>query len=44
MTVRIGNWDVRPLGGGMGCLAMIAASILLSIVLTVVINLLLQTR
>jgi hypothetical protein len=36
--MRIGNWEVQPLGGWMGCLAMIAASILLSIILTVLIN------
>ncbi|WP_272893890.1 hypothetical protein [Nonomuraea sp. MG754425] len=40
--MRIGKWDVRPLGGWMGCLAMIVASIVLSVVLTVVINLLLK--
>lgn len=39
--MRFGNWDVRPLGGWMGCLMMIAVSILLSVLLTVVINLLL---
>ncbi|SEU06299.1 hypothetical protein SAMN05421811_105528 [Nonomuraea wenchangensis] len=36
--MRFGNWDVRPLGGWMGCLLMIIASVLLSIVLTVVVN------
>ncbi|GAA3100515.1 hypothetical protein GCM10020001_016590 [Nonomuraea salmonea] len=39
--MRFGNWDVRPLGGWMGCLAMIVVSVLLSILLTIVINLLL---
>ena len=28
--VRIGNVEVRPLGGGIGCLVMILGSILLS--------------
>ena len=37
--MRIGNTDVRPLGGAPGCLAMIALSILASVVLTVALNL-----
>lgn len=36
--MRFGDWDVRPLGGWIGCLAMILISLLLSIVLTVVVN------
>jgi hypothetical protein len=40
--MRIGNVDVRPLGGGPGCLAMILVSIALSIMLTVLLNLLLR--
>ncbi|WP_281175518.1 hypothetical protein [Nitriliruptor alkaliphilus] len=41
--MRIGrNLDVRPLGGRPGCLAMILFSILASIALTVVLNLLLR--
>lgn len=32
---------VRPLGGGIGCLAMIGFSILASVVLTLLLNLLL---
>jgi hypothetical protein len=32
---------VRPLGGAVGCLAMIAISVLLSVVLTVLLNVLL---
>ncbi|MCP2322809.1 hypothetical protein HDA40_001316 [Hamadaea flava] len=36
--MRIGNWDVRPLGGATGCLIMIAVSIGLSILLTVLLN------
>jgi len=34
--------QVRPLGGGIGCLAMIAFSVLASLLLTVVANLLLR--
>lgn len=37
--MRIGDWEVRVLGGWAGCLTMILVSILLSIVLTVLINL-----
>ncbi|HEX2049667.1 MAG TPA: hypothetical protein VHJ34_03420 [Actinomycetota bacterium] len=40
--MRFGNFDIRPLGGGAGCLGMILASILLSIALTVILNLLLR--
>jgi hypothetical protein len=32
---------VRPLGGALGCVAMIVVSVLLSVVLTVALNLLL---
>jgi hypothetical protein len=40
--VRFGNVEVRPLGGGPGCLVMILVSITLSVVLTVLANLLLR--
>jgi hypothetical protein len=40
--MRMGNWEVRPLGGGPGCLAMILLSVVASVVLTVVLNLLLR--
>jgi hypothetical protein len=40
--MRMGNWEVRPLGRGPGCLAMIAVSVLASLVLTLVLNLLLR--
>ena len=40
--MRFGNTDIRPLGGGSGCLWMILGSILLSVVATVVVNLLLR--
>jgi hypothetical protein len=36
--VKIGNWDVRPLGGALGCAIMLLASVLASIVLTVLVN------
>ncbi|TQM48043.1 hypothetical protein FHU43_2996 [Halopolyspora algeriensis] len=39
--MRIGNTEIRPLGGGAGCLTMILLSILLSVLLTVALNLLL---
>ena len=39
--MRFGNVEVRPLGGGVGCLMMILFSIVASVVLTVVLNLLL---
>jgi hypothetical protein len=40
--MRFGNVEVRPLGGGAGCLTMILISILASVVLTVLLNLLLR--
>jgi hypothetical protein len=40
--MRIGNVEIRPLGGGMGCLLMILGSLLLSIILTVVLNALIR--
>jgi hypothetical protein len=39
VAVRFGNVEIRPLGGGAGCLAMLVVSALLSILLTVVVNL-----
>jgi hypothetical protein len=33
------NVEVRPLGGGLGCLAMILVSIIASVLLTVLVNL-----
>ena len=40
--MRIGrNLEVRPLGGGLGCLAMILVSVVLSVALTVLLNVLL---
>jgi hypothetical protein len=40
--MRIGNLEVRPLGGGPGCLLMILLSIALSVALTLGLNLLLR--
>jgi hypothetical protein len=40
--MRLGNVDIRPVGGGLGCLAMIAGSILLSVLCTVGANLLVR--
>jgi hypothetical protein len=40
MPVRFGrNVEVRPLGGGPGCLLMLLVSVLLSVGLTVLVNL-----
>jgi hypothetical protein len=40
--VRVGRWDVQPLGGGIGCFTMILFSVVASIVLTVLLNLLIR--
>jgi hypothetical protein len=37
--MRIGNSDVRFLGGPAGCLIMLVLSVLASVVLTIVLNL-----
>jgi hypothetical protein len=39
---RRGNIRVRPLGGGPGCLAMILFSVVASVLLTVLVNVLLR--
>ncbi|MGH2807557.1 MAG: hypothetical protein ACRDKT_09800 [Actinomycetota bacterium] len=39
--MRFGNVEIRPLGGGFGCLLMILISIGLSVLGTVLLNLLL---
>jgi hypothetical protein len=39
--MRIGNTEIRPVGGGLGCLLMILFSVVASIALTVLLNLLL---
>lgn len=38
--MRLGNVEIRPLGGGIGCLMMIAISVIGSILLTLLVNLL----
>lgn len=41
--MRLGrNLEVRPLGGGAGCVVMILVSIVASVVLTVVLNVVLR--
>jgi hypothetical protein len=40
--MRFGNGDIRPLGGGVGCLFMVLGSILLSVLCTVGANLLIR--
>ncbi|HEY7224070.1 MAG TPA: hypothetical protein VH561_10840 [Micromonosporaceae bacterium] len=40
--MRIGDVEVRPLGGGPGCLLMVVGSILASVILTVLLNLFLR--
>ena len=41
-SMRLGKWEIRPLGGGVGCLTMILISIIASILLTVLLNLVLR--
>jgi hypothetical protein len=38
--VRFGNAEVRPLGGGLGCLSMLLFSVIASVLLTLLLNLL----
>ncbi len=40
--MRLGNVEIRPLGGGAGCLLMILLSILASIGLTILLELVLR--
>jgi hypothetical protein len=40
--MRIGNTDIRFLGGAPGCLAMLLFSFLASVLLTIILNLLLR--
>ena len=40
--MRFGRVEVRPLGGGMGCVGMILVSIFLSVAGTIILNLLLR--
>ena len=39
--MRFGNVEIRPVGGRMGCLTMLLISIIASVVLTVLLNLIL---
>ena len=40
--MRLGDYDVRPLGGAPGCLLMLLVSVLASVLLTVLLNLILR--
>jgi hypothetical protein len=40
--MRFGNLEVRPLGGGLGCLFTVLFSVVASVVLTLLVNLLLR--
>lgn len=40
--MRFGNWEIRPLGGGIGCLLMILFSVLASVIGTILLNLVLN--
>jgi hypothetical protein len=40
--MRIGNVEITPLGGAPGCLAMLLFSILASVLLTVIVNVVLR--
>jgi hypothetical protein len=40
--MRMGNWEVRPLGGAPGCLLMIIVSVVASVVLTLLLNVLVR--
>lgn len=40
--MRFGNMEVRPLGGGPGCLMMLLLSVGLSVIGTILLNLLLR--
>ena len=40
--MRFGNVEIRPVGGGPGCLMMLALSVFVSVVGTILLNLLLR--
>ena len=40
--MRIGRVEVRPLGGGLGCLLMLLVSVVGSVLLTILINVVLR--
>ena len=39
--MRFGNVEIRPVGGGVGCLTMLLVSVIASVALTVLLNLIL---
>jgi hypothetical protein len=42
VLMRIGNVEIRPVGGATGCLVMLLVSVILSAILTIALNLLLR--
>lgn len=36
--MRVGNTEIRPVGGGPGCVGMILVSIVASVLLTILLN------
>lgn len=40
--MRMGRYEVQPMGGGRGCLTMLLVSVVLSLLLTVAVNVLLR--
>jgi hypothetical protein len=40
--MRMGRYEVQPLGGGVGCLGMLLFSVAASILLTVILNLIVR--
>ena len=42
--MRFGNVEVRPVGGGVGCLMMLLVSVIASVVLTILLNVLFRSR
>jgi hypothetical protein len=36
--LRFGNWEVRPLGGAPGCITMLVVSLIASVLLTLLLN------
>jgi hypothetical protein len=39
--MRFGNVEIRPIGGGVGCLTMLLVSVIASVLLTILLNVLL---
>ena len=42
--MRFGNVEIRPVGGGVGCLTMLLVSVIASVVLTILLNLIVDLR